>query len=113
MRCVLILKESKCFLKTVRFCCVAFQKKAYYTGTEKLFYTRGYADVEMKRSALEKHQRKMENEHNKLPQWKTDEEILKDYTGLRKLIIPIESKENSSLYRKIVFYQNNKMLLTS
>lgn len=36
------------------------------------------------------------------------EEILKDYTGLRKLIIPIESKENSSLYRKIVFYQNNK-----
>ena len=108
MRCVLILKESKCFLKTVRFCCVAFQKKAYYTGTEKLFYTRGYADVEMKRSALEKRQRKMENEHNKLPQCKTDEEILKDYTGLRKLIIPIESKENSSLYRKIVFYQNNK-----
>ena len=82
MRCVLILKESKCFLKTVRFCCVAFQKKAYYTGTEKLFYTRGYADVEMKRSALEKRQRKMENEHNKLPPMEDRRRNIKRLYGL-------------------------------
>lgn len=36
-----------------------------------------YADVEMKRIALEKCQRKVENEYDKLPEWKTDDEMLK------------------------------------
>jgi len=41
-----------------------------------------YADAEMKRIALEKCQRKAENEGDELPEWQMNEEIIKKLYGL-------------------------------
>ncbi len=63
---------------------VSLQLLAEYMGHASVVSTQiyAYADVEMKRKALEKCQRKVVNVCEGLPEWQMDEEMIKKLYGL-------------------------------